>query len=395
MMNKINTDLVQEAGSYVTKLMADKLPDSYEYHSIDHVKYVVDSSELIGKKSGLSNDEINIVKFCAWFHDIGFIITPENNEKESVQIATEFLTSKGIDATVITQVKNCILATCIPQQPKDLISRVLCDADLRHLSDENYFERIEKLRKEMISVSGKKMSKRKFHSMSVKFFQKHEYHTDFAKKEFQPKKDKNLQLIQKETYMLEQEKEKNLLETKQKKAKPKGYSRGVESMFRLTARNQISLSSIADNKSNILISVNAIIMSVSMTVLVTRFDEVPNIIIPTLIFLVFCLVTIVFAILSTRPNISSGTFSKEDIEQNKVNLLFFGNFYNMNLDEYEWAIGELMKNDKNLYGTMIKDQYFLGKVLAKKYKLLRIAYNVFMFGIIISVLAFVFAFINV
>ncbi|MCD4791002.1 MAG: DUF5706 domain-containing protein [Bacteroidales bacterium] len=394
-MNKIDVDLVQEAGNYVTKLMEDKLPDTIEYHSIDHVKYVVDSSEFIGKRCGLSEDEINIVKLCAWFHDIGFIITPENNEKVCAKIATEFLTSKGIDDSIITQVKNCILATCIPQQPKDLISRVLCDADLKHLSEDNYFEWIENLRKELINISGEKISKRKFHSMSVKFFQRHEYHTDFAKKKLQPKKEKNLQLLQKEIYMLEQKKEKELLETKQKKAKPKGYSRGVESMFRLTARNQISLSSIADNKSNILISVNAIIMSVAMTVLVTRFDETPNIILPTLIFLVFCLVTIVFAILSTRPNISSGKFSKEDIKQNKVNLLFFGNFYNMELDDYEWAIGELMKNDENLYSTMIKDQHSLGKVLAKKYKLLRIAYNVFMIGIIISVLAFVFAFINV
>lgn len=194
--------------------------------------------------------------------------------------------------------------------------------------------------------------------------------------------------------MLEQKKEKNPLEKEPKKKKGKGYSRGVESMFRLTARNQISLSSIADNKSNILITVNALMMSISMTVLVTRFDEVPNIILPTLILLLFCLVTIIFAILSTRPNISSGTFNKEDIKQNKVNLLFFGNFYNMKLDDYEWAIGELMKNDDGLYSTMIKDQYSLGKVLAKKYKLLRIAYNVFMFGIIISVAAFVVAFMN-
>jgi hypothetical protein len=202
-------------------------------------------------------------------------------------------------------------------------------------------------------------------------------------------------LIEQEIYKLNQKKEKKLLEPKQKKVKPKAYSRGVESMFRTTARNQINLSSIADNKSNILISVNAIIMSITITILVTRFDEVPNIILPTLIFLLSSLITIVFAILSTRPNISSGTFTKEDIRQNKVNLLFFGNFYNMKLDDYEWAIEELMKNDENLYSTMIKDQYSLGKVLVKKYKLLRIAYNVFMFGIIISVLAFVFAFINI
>ena len=135
-------------------------------------------------------------------------------------------------------------------------------------------------------------------------------------------------------------------------------------------------------------------MSISMTVLVTRFEEIPQIILPTLVFLLVSLITIILAILSTRPNISSGKFSKEDIEQNKVNLLFFGNFYNMKLEDYEWAIGELMKNDKNLYGTMIKDQYALGKVLAKKYKLLRVAYSVFMFGIILSVIVFVLAFTN-
>ncbi|NQU84982.1 MAG: phosphohydrolase, partial [Mariniphaga sp.] len=96
--------------------------------------------------------------------------------------------------------------------------------------------------------------------------------------------------------------------------------------------------------------------------------------------------------LSTIPNISSGKFTKEDIKQNKVNLLFFGNFYKMNYEEYKWAVEELMKNDEFLYSTMIKDQYSLGKVLAKKYKLLRIAYNVFMYGLILSVIAFVLAF---
>ena len=117
-------------------------------------------------------------------------------------------------------------------------------------------------------------------------------------------------------------------------------------------------------------------------------------ILPSLIFLTFSLITIIFAILSTRPNISSGRFTKEDIIQRKVNLLFFGNFYNMGLDDYDWALGEMMRDDNYLYSTMIKDQYFLGKVLAKKYKLLRWAYSIFMFGLIISVLAYVMAFVN-
>ncbi|NOR87664.1 MAG: HD domain-containing protein [Bacteroidales bacterium] len=394
-MNKIDNNIVKEASLFVSKLLDEKLSKSIEFHTIAHAKDVAHHSEFIAQNSGLTADEINIVILSAWFHDTGYIVKREGHEEESVKIATEFLSEKGFDKSIISQVQNCILSTRIPQQPENLLSKVLCDADLFHLTEENYFEQIEKMRKEWISFDEKKISKRKFHSASIKFFQQHNYHTDFARKELQPKKDINLQLLQKEVYMLQQEKEKKLLDANAKKTKSKGYSRGVESMFRNTARMQINLSSIADNKSNILISVNAIIISISMTVLVTRLDEMPEYIIPTLIFLMFCLVTIVFAILSTRPNISSTEFTDEDIKQNKVNLLFFGNFYKMKLNDYEVAIGDLMNNEDNLYSTMIKDQYFLGLVLSKKYKLLRIAYNVFMVGIVVSVVAFIIAFISI
>ena len=393
-MSKLNDKILNEARDYVSNILEENLPDEIEFHTIEHTEYVVNGTDLIGRNSGLDSEELIIAKLSAWFHDVGYVVNPESHEVESAKIAEDFLRSKAVEEQIIEQVKTVIFSTRMPQSPKDKISKVVCDADLMHLAEGDYFERVEKMRHEWSNLTHSKIGKLKFHKQSAKFFQKHEYHTDFAKKEIGPKKDKIEELLKKEIYMLEEKKEKKMLETDKKKAKPKGYSRGVESMFRLTARNQISLSSIADNKSNILITVNALMMSISMTVLVTRFEEIPNIILPTLIFLVVSLVTIVLAILSTRPNISSGKFTEEDIKQNKVNLLFFGNFYNMKLEEYEWAIGELMKNDENLYGTMIKDQYALGKVLAKKYKLLRVAYSVFMFGIIISVLAFVLAFSN-
>jgi hypothetical protein len=103
-------------------------------------------------------------------------------------------------------------------------------------------------------------------------------------------------------------------------------------------------------------------------------------------------VSIIFAILSTRPKVTTGVFTRQDIEDEKVNLLFFGNFYKMPLEEYEWAVNEMMKDKAYLYNSMIKDLYYLGVVLEKKYRLLRITYNIFMIGIIISVIAFVIAF---
>jgi hypothetical protein len=68
--------------------------------------------------------------------------------------------------------------------------------------------------------------------------------------------------------------------------------------------------------------------------------------------------------------------------------LFFGNFYRMEVEDYQRAMNQMMKDGEYLYNSMIKDIYFLGTVLAKKYKYLRISYTIFMWGLIIAVVAF-------
>lgn len=160
-------------------------------------------------------------------------------------------------------------------------------------------------------------------------------------------------------------------------------------MFRTTSGNHIMLSQMADNKANILITINSIILSVVVSVLIRKVEEDPRLVIPTIMLVSVCLATIVFAILSTRPNVSAGRFTREDIRNKKTNLLFFGNFHGMNVEDYEWSMKQMMKDADYLYGSLIKDIYYLGRVLGKKYKFLRIAYNIFMFGFVISILSFV------
>jgi predicted metal-dependent HD superfamily phosphohydrolase len=372
------------------------------YHTSVHTRYVVNAAHKIGVESGLNEDELNLVILSAWFHDIGYIKSYTDHEIDSAKIAEEFLKSHDVAEKDIETIKKAILATRIPQSPDGKIAEVLCDADMTHLAGPDYYEHVDKMREERKRVENIKLSKTQFNEISVKFFAMHQYHTEYGKTVLQKGKEKNLAMIKEQIEKNHSKKNtenkelnKEISKLQKKLEKQKGYSRGVESMFRLTARNQINLSSIADNKSNILISVNTIIISIVLSVLVSRFTEYPAIILPSLVFLTVSLVTIIFAILSTRPHISSGRFSKEDIQDKKVNLLFFGNFYNMSLDEYDWALGEMMKDDDYLYSIMIKDQYFLGKVLARKYKLLRKAYNFFMFGLIITVIAYVLAFVNI
>jgi hypothetical protein len=174
----------------------------------------------------------------------------------------------------------------------------------------------------------------------------------------------------------------------QKSKVDKDVERGIQTIFRTTSNNHIQLSEMADSKANIMISVNSIIVSLMFSVVLGRLEYYPHFAIPALFLTTVCVLAITFAILATRPSITSGRFTEEDIRGKKTNLLFFGNFHQMQLEEYNWAMGELLKDRDYIYGSMIKDVYFLGVVLARKYRMLRISYNIFMFGLILSVVAF-------
>lgn len=383
---KINEKIIREVKEFVTNLLKNETPETYAYHALDHTVNVVKNAIFIGSNENLTEDEMNILQVAAWFHDVGYIKTYKGHEKESAAMALKFLEHHNVDENIRIAVAESIQATTYPQLPTSNVAKALCDADLMHLGQEDYFEQAEKLRQEQKNADIHKINKAEFDQESLKLFEEHSWHTAFGKNNLDEAKQKNIQLLKERIV-------KRAKKAKTNTVKSKNYSRGVDSMFKLTARNQINLSQIADNKSNILISLNGIIISLALATLVSKFKQEPTIVVPTIIFILFNLTTIVLAILSTRPNISSGKFSREDIIQQKVNLIFFGNFYNMSLEEYEWAVAEMINDDPYLYSTLTKDQYSLGKVLAKKYRLLRWAYNVFMVGLVISVGAFLFVFI--
>ena len=170
--------------------------------------------------------------------------------------------------------------------------------------------------------------------------------------------------------------------------------RGIDTLFRVTLNNHTQLSAIADSKANILLSVNSIIISITLTALIPKLDSPSNahLILPTFSLLIFSVITIVFTIMATKPKVSTNPNIKSDIQNRKANILFFGNFHQLALQDFNDAMNDLMKDRDYLYDTLIKDLYFLGLVLNRKYKLLSISYTTFMIGIIVSVSAFCYAF---
>jgi hypothetical protein len=285
------------------------------------------------------------------------------------------------------------------EEPKTLLEQIVKDADTYHLGTPEFKKTNKQVRKEVSQDEDNPIKKVDWDVRTLEFMEKHKYYTSYCKELLEKGKEENIQKLRQKIVEGSVSKEESKLFGEQNsvdakdasKQKSSLISRGIQTMLRLASENHLRLSDMADRKANILISVNAIIISVIVSVLVRKFETDPYIVIPTIIFLLSSVITIVMAILATRPKVTGGTFTKEDITNKKTNLLFFGNFYKATLEDYSWAMSIMMRDPDYLYGSLIKDIYYLAVVLGRKYKLLRLAYNIFMIGIVISVVAFTIA----
>ncbi|WP_428232821.1 Pycsar system effector family protein [Flavobacterium sp.] len=388
-------NLIEQSEDFVSNLLKDKLSNLYSYHNFNHTLTVVNAVKELCKKENVKGNEKDMLLVAAWFHDTGYTEGYENHEEKSVKIATDFLKENGQSDEFIAIVSSLILATVKEYIPKTHLEKIIKDADFAHIMGAEYETTCELLRIELKNTWDLNFSNTEWAKENLNFLMnKHRFYTDYAQKKWQPLKEKNLLLVQKKIEKQEKKASKKIEDENKKKDKIEKPDRGVDTLFRVTLGNHTRLSGIADSKANILLSVNAIIISIALSSIIPKLDSPKNahLVIPTFIMLISSVVTIIFAILSTRPKVTTGVFTREDIEAKKINLLFFGNFYKMPLEEYDWAMNEMMKDRDYLYSTMIKDLYYLGLVLQRKYNLLRIAYNFFMIGIIITVIAFVIAF---
>lgn len=401
--------ILDQAEQYVRNFFSSHIDVRIVYHDRTHTEQVVEAARMIAQHYQLDERDFFIVNVAAWFHDTGYFKGGgPGHEQRGAEMAAAFLTGTGVDASAIQSVKGCILATQIPQKPTNLLENIVCDADLFHLGTDKFSERNKLMRKEMEAFKGKKIDKDEWRRSTIRLLEGHRYHTDYCRLLLSEMKQENLnKLRDKEgmpslpetnaiTALLRQhvegeEEQEGVYSEKEKKKKKKDPGRGIDTVFRITSNNNQRLSSQADSKAHIMIQVNSIIISVLLSLLLRKIEDHTNLAIPATILLVVNLATIIFSILATRPHIPPGTFSKQDLDEKKVNLLFFGNFYKMSLQEYAGGMLQMMDDRDFLYGSLIRDVYFQGIALGNKYRWLRLSYNVFMYGLIVSVLAFMIA----
>lgn len=386
---KSNT-IVKEAAEHVFSLFKDKLPGDYVYHNYNHTAETVKACKKLSKSYNLTSRDYEVLMLAALFHDTGYITTYENHEEESVRFMKEYLKGNYSDED-IKEIEELILSTKYRTVPDGSLQEILHDADYINLGSKSFDHRADLLRIEWERILQKTYTEEEWAQIQLQFLLDTQFKTEDAVLKYNEQKEQN---ILKQRSKIDKYNRAGSKAEEKAKIKPVKDGRGIETLYRSVYDYHINLTSIADNKANMMISINTIIISIVITLFGTGFtfssqSEFSSIrfVFPMAFLLLTSLLAVVFAILSARPNVT--TKEKYELSKKDSSILFFGNFAQLQLREFVDKIKELKQAKDELYESMSIDIYYLGSVLIKKYNYLSWSYNIFMFGMVICAVGFV------
>ncbi len=184
----------QQAKEFIINKLKKELPGYLVYHTVDHVMDVYQAAENIGKLENINEDNMQLLLTAVLFHDAGFIKGPNLHEEESCRIANQYLPAYGFSQCEMKTINGLILATKIPQTPKNHLEEIICDADLDYLGRDDFFPNGNKLYIEFIGA-GIVKNENDWNKLQVSFLESHHYFTSTALKLRQEKKEEHLELV--------------------------------------------------------------------------------------------------------------------------------------------------------------------------------------------------------
>ena len=185
---------VTDAIGFIMGKMQEELPKNLYYHSILHIHDVMESAKKLASLENIGEYECNLLLTAVAYHDCGFIYQINNHELKGCEIARELLPSFEYQETEIEAICNMIMATKIPQSPKNLLEEIICDADLDYLGRTDFWEIGNKLYHELTTL-GVLENEEQWNKLQQKFLSNHHYFTNSAKSLRQETKLKYLEKI--------------------------------------------------------------------------------------------------------------------------------------------------------------------------------------------------------
>jgi uncharacterized membrane-anchored protein YitT (DUF2179 family)/HD superfamily phosphodiesterase len=173
----------------ISKLEAD-IDQNICYHNVYHTQNVIQNACYIAHKEKISEHETTLLKTASLLHDVGFLESHLNHEELGCAFAKKNLVNFNYSNQQIDQICDMIMATKIPQTPKNKLSEILCDADLFYLGDDQYEFYADKL---FLEFQNNKIlsTKEDWNKRQIDFLNSHTFFTKTAKENLEAKKQKN------------------------------------------------------------------------------------------------------------------------------------------------------------------------------------------------------------
>jgi predicted metal-dependent HD superfamily phosphohydrolase len=171
----------------VLEQLKNGLPQNLTYHDVDHVLDVLGVCNQYIKRFKIKGTDAYLLRIGALVHDLGFTKSTQNHEEVGAEMAQNIMESLKMDPAHIETVKGLVMATKIPQNPKTDLQKIICDSDLDYLGRKDYVEISGKLYQELKSTNVIK-TREDWVELQIRFLNSHTFHTEFARKNREPKK---------------------------------------------------------------------------------------------------------------------------------------------------------------------------------------------------------------
>jgi hypothetical protein len=179
---------------------------------------------------------------------------------------------------------------------------------------------------------------------------------------------------------------------KKEKEKEKSAARSTETLFRNAVRSNLDLTSIADNKANIMISVNGFILTVIVTAGGFVMQSEPSLIYPFSMILLTAILSIGCAVMAVKPKVNLPDVDTiEDLRNDKSSIIYFKHYVHMDPEDYVQEMKRVLKDVETIHSHIARHIYGLGYGLSIKFGWLRLSYTIFTIGLSSSALVFVLA----
>ena len=360
---------------YVKHLLLDQGYGEAFSHYWNYTKQNIKVLDEFSSHVNASEEDLMVARIAIYFIYSGLSEDETDILIRSRDIARNYLERQGLGSADINRVNKAISVYDIDNPVTNDSEAIVQDVIHRYLGKRKFIRILQDKWVEWNLLFKEEINQLAYLEHQYQWMNTHEFHTSYAIEKYDPRKLKNIKLLHREIQEL---KASNTLNTNKR----------AMTMFRTALRNHIDLVHVADKKAGIMISINAILMTLMIPILSGKLLDVQQFILPYTVLIITCGVSVILATYATRPQIQDGKVSKDDVHDGDRSLFFFGNFFRMPKDEYREAIKSVIMKNQTFENSVINDLYDLGKILGVKYQRLRWCYMAFAAGIALTLITF-------